>query len=271
MNTGLLNVLHDTADHNISAVTDGIDIHLDGSIQEVIKQNRAVIGDQHRVTHVAHQFGFVIDDLHGPATQHVRRAHHQRVANLAGRHDAFLVAAHSGVFRLLQTQALDHLLEALAVFGAVNGVRTGADNGHTGGFQATGQFQRSLTAVLDNHALGLLDVDDFQHVFQGDRLEIQPVGGVVIGRHGLRVAVDHDGFVAVFTHGQGRVHTAVVEFDALTNAVGATADDHNLLAIARLCLALFLIGGVHVGGIGGKFRRTGIHALVHRADAKIMA
>src|SRR5690606_6306265 len=96
VNTSLLNVLHDTADHNISAVTDGIDIYFDGSIQEVIKQYRAVIGNQHRVTHVAHQFSFVIDDFHGPATQHVRRAHHQRVANLAGRHDAFLVATHSG-------------------------------------------------------------------------------------------------------------------------------------------------------------------------------
>ena len=114
-------------------------------------------------------------------------------------------------------------------------------------------------------------MDDFQHVFQGDRFEVQPVGSVVVGRHGLRVAVNHDGFVAVFTHGQGRVHTAVIEFDTLTDPVGATTDHHNLLAVAGVRLALFLISGVHVGGIGGKLGGAGIHALVHRADIQIVA
>ena len=38
----------------------------------------------------------------------------------------------------------------------------------------------------------LLDAHDLEHVLGGQRLEIEPVGGVVIGRDGLRVAVDHD-------------------------------------------------------------------------------
>ena len=181
------------------------------------------------------------------------------------------MAAHGGVFRLLQPQALDHLLEPFPVLGTVNGVRAGADDGHTGRFQATGQFQRSLAAVLDDHTLGLLDVDDFQHVFQGDRLEVQPVGGVVVSGHGLRVAVDHDGFVAVFTHGQGRVNTAVVKLDALPDPVGATTNHYDLLSIAGVGLALFLIGGVHVRGVGGELGGAGIHALVHRADAQVVA
>ena len=39
-------------------------------------------------------------------------------------------------------------------------------------------------------------VDDVENRLLGDRLEVQPVGGVVVGRDGLGVAVDHDRLVA---------------------------------------------------------------------------
>ncbi len=67
------------------------------------------------------------------------------------------------------------------------------------------------------------------------------------------------------------MHTAVIELDALTDPVGATTDHHDLLAVAGVRLALFLIGGVHVGGVGSKFGGAGIHSLVHRADIQIVA
>ena len=66
------------------------------------------------------------------------------------------------------------------------------------------------------------------------------------------------------------MHTAVIELDALTNPVGATADHHDLVTVGRVGLALFIIAGVHVGGIGGKFRRTGVHPLVDRLYAELV-
>src|SRR5690606_20088579 len=188
---------------------------------------------------------FLVDDLHGPTAQYIGGAHYQRIADLVRRGDGFVFAAHSGVRRLTQVQALDHLLEALAVFGTVDSLRAGTDDRHASLFQRPGQFQRGLAAVLDDHALGLFDADDFQYVFQGDRLEIQTIGSVVVGGDGFRVAVDHDGLVAVFAHGQRRVHAAVVKFDALANTVRATAQYHDLVAARRIGLALFLIGRVH--------------------------
>jgi hypothetical protein len=65
----------------------------------------------------------------------------------------------------------------------------------------------------------LFDGDDLEHVFQRQRLEVQAIRGVVVGRHGLRIAVDHDRLVAVFAHGQRGMHAAVVELDALADAV----------------------------------------------------
>ena len=63
-------------------------------------------------------------------------------------------------------------------------------------FERRGELERRLPAELHDDAeqlaVALLDPHDLDHVLGGQRLEIEPVGGVVVGRDGLRVAVDHD-------------------------------------------------------------------------------
>ncbi len=61
------------------------------------------------------------------------------------------------------------------------------------------------------------------------------------------------------------MHAAVVELDALADAVRTAAQDHDLVAVARRRFALVLIGRVQVRGAGGELGGAGIHALVHRA------
>ncbi|MCY1280808.1 hypothetical protein D9M70_296020 [compost metagenome] len=271
MYAGLFDVLHDRADHHGFAVAHRVDVDFDGAVEEAIQQHRAVVGDLHGLAHVALELFFLVDDFHRAAAQYVGRAHHHRVADVLRQGQGLVFAARGGVGRLAQVQALHHLLEALAVFGTVDGVGAGADDRHTGLFQGAAELQRGLAAVLHDHALGLLDADDLQHVFQGHRLEVQAVGGVVVGGDGFRVAVDHDGLVAVFTHGQSGVHAAVVELDALADTVGATAEDHDLVAGRRIGLALFLVGRVHVGGVGGEFGGAGVHALEDRQHLQLVA
>ena len=75
-----------------------------------------------------------------------------------------------------------------------------------------------LPAEGDHDADGLLDVDDLQHVLGRERLEIQPVGGVVVRGDGLGVVVDDDDVVA---HGLERPHAVdgrIVKLDALPDA-----------------------------------------------------
>ncbi|WP_297095810.1 hypothetical protein [Thermomonas sp.] len=62
-----------------------------------------------------------------------------------------------------------------AVLGEVDRIRRGADDRHAVGFQRTRQLQRRLATVLDDDTLGLLKLDDLQHVFQRQRLEVQAV------------------------------------------------------------------------------------------------
>ena len=164
VNTCLLNVLHDRADHYISTVAHCIDIHLDGTVEEVIEQHRAVVGHFHGVTQVTLELFFFVNDFHRTTAQHVGRTNHQRVTNLAGSTNGFIFTAYGCVWRLTQVQALNHLLEALAIFSAVDSIRTGANDRDASFFKGSCQFQWSLAAVLNNHAFWLLDPYDFQHV-----------------------------------------------------------------------------------------------------------
>src|SRR3546814_16871810 len=63
---------------------------------------------------------------------------------------------------------------------------------------------------------------------------IQASGGVIVGRHGLRVAVHHDAPEPVLAQAERGVHAAVVELDALADAVRPAAQHHHILAARGL-------------------------------------
>jgi hypothetical protein len=129
---------------------------------------------------------------------------------------------------------VQEFLEAVAVLGKVDHVGRGAEDRDAGLFQRVGQFQRGLAAELhddaDKLARLLFGAQDLEHVLGGQRFEIQPVRGVVVGRDGLGVAVDHDGFIAGVAQREGGVAAAIVELDALADAVRPAAEDDDLLA-----------------------------------------
>ncbi len=95
-----------------------------------------------------------------------------------------------------------------------------------------GKLERGLPAELHDDAMQMptraLDIDDLEHVLAGQRLEIQPIGSVVVGRDRFRVAVDHDGLVTGLLQGKSGMAAAVVELDALPDPVGPPAEDHDL-------------------------------------------
>src|SRR5690606_36499500 len=213
---------------------------------------------------------FGIDDFHRATAQYIRRAHDQWILHILRQAYRFLDRADDSVRRLAQTGALDHLLKTLTVFRAVDRLRAGADDRHAFGFQSAGKLQRRLAAKLYDDAYGFLSVNNLDYVFQGHRFEIQSVRGGVIGGNGLRVAVDHDGFITIFTRRDGGVYTAIVEFDALTDAVWTTAEHHDFFPRARLRLTLFVIAGIHIGSRRGQLCGAGVNAFIHRAHAKLV-
>ncbi len=68
------------------------------------------------------------------------------------------------------------------------------------------------------------------------------------------------------------MYAAVVEFNALADTVRAAAENHDFVTInGRVRFTLLFISGVHVGGVGGEFRRAGIHAFVDRMQVILLA
>ncbi len=159
------------------------------------------------------------------------------------------------------------LLKPLPVLGPVDAVRAGAEDPDAGLRQRHGQVQRRLAAELDDDPFGLFLLHDVEHVLPGQRLEVELVRGVVVRADRLRVAVDHDALDAHLPQGQGGLHAAVVELDALPDAVGAAAQDDHLAPLGDPDLVFLLIGGVVVGGVGLELRRAGVHQFVDRLDA----
>ena len=170
-----------------------------------------------------------VDDLHRPAAEHVAtgaraagsRPRSPRVERLVDRRARSRTAAPgSRAARAASPKRPRSSARSIAS-------TLVPSSGTPASLQAGGELQRRLAAELDDDALGLLDLDDAEHVLERQRLEVQAVGGVVVGRDRLGVAVDHHRVAARLADGHRRVHAAVVELDALADAVRARAEDHD--------------------------------------------
>ncbi len=115
-----------------SLIADRIHIHFGGAVEEAVDQHRIVAGDAEQLArfHLLLQFGLVGHHHHAAPAQHIRGTQDHRIADrLCGR-DGFVRRHGGGVARLLQLQFVQQRLEALAVFGQVDGVGAGAQDRH---------------------------------------------------------------------------------------------------------------------------------------------
>ena len=89
MHARLLDVLHDAADDHVLAVAaivdHRVDVDLDRVVEEAVEQHRRIVGHLDRFAHVALEIALLVHDLHRAAAEHVRRPHHQRIADLRRR------------------------------------------------------------------------------------------------------------------------------------------------------------------------------------------
>ncbi len=91
-------------------------------------------------------------------------------------------------------EVVEQFAEELAVFGEIDVRRVGADDGHAEALERQRESERRLAAELHDHAIGLFGIDDVEDVLERERFEVEAVAGVVVGRDGLGIAVDHDRF-----------------------------------------------------------------------------
>ena len=216
------------------------------------------------VGHRPGQAFVVVDDLHGPAAEHVARAHEHRVADPPDDGRGLGRGRRRPACRLGDLEAGAQGVPAFPVLGQVD--RAGRRTEHQLGGQLAGELQRGLPprATMTGRgrrAGGLLDVEDVGDVLEGQRLEVEPVAGVVVGRDRLGVAVHHHGLEAGVAKGEAGLDAAVVELDALTDAVRARPEDDHLRAVAGAHLVGVLVGRVVVRGVGVELGAAGVDGL----------
>ena len=226
--------------HDPLAVGDGVHVEFERIFQVVVDQHRAIRRGGLGMRQVVGQRCVVVRDLHGPAAKHVRGPHQHRIADACGHAPGRIQRLRRAPVRAGDVELAQQLAEAHAILGQVDGVGQGAPDRHAGLGQAVRQVERRLPAELDDHAVGLFLVDDVEDILQRQRLEVEPVGGVVVGADRLRVAVDHDGLVAQLFERKAGVNAAIVELDPLADAVRAAAEDDDLPIVGRLGLVTWL-------------------------------
>ena len=269
MDTCQLDVLHDGRHIGVGAVTDGICLALEGVIQEPVNEDRSVGSYADSCLHVVGHGLIVVDHFHAPSAENVRRTHHNRIADALCNRDGFVHGGCHAGFRHRDAQLVHHAAEQVAVLCQVDDLRGGAENADAVLLQVRSQIQRGLSAELGNDAYRLLLVVDAEYILQGQRLEVELVGGVVVSGYGLRVAVDDDGLKTESLQGLGRMYAAVVKLDTLADTVGAAAEDHDLRAVVlNRVIVRCIVGGIVVGAVVGT---ADVYAVPGLGDAQRFA
>ena len=241
VDAGLLDVLHDGGNKSFLAVADGVGFRLGRVLKELVDEDDVLAGGLQGIVHVLDQHLVVVHDFHAAPAQNEGGTHHQGVAYPLGGFEGVLDAVRHAGFRLRNAELLHDFVEELAVFRQSDRFRRCAKDLDAVGFKVVRQIKRSLPAELDDDAHGFFLAVDGQNVFQSQRLEVKFVGSVVVGRNGLGVAVDHDGLKPGVPDRESGVHAAVVELDALADAVRPAAQDHDLVLGRNFRLVLLII------------------------------
>jgi hypothetical protein len=138
-------------------------------------------------------------------------------------------------------------------------------------FCRPGEVERRLAAELRDGAPAFLAFVNMQDVFQRERLKKQFVAGVVIRGDGLGIGIDHDGLETVLLQREGGVDAAVIEFNALADAVGAAAEDHDFFGLVVFDFVVAaVVGGIIIRRVGLKLGGAGVHEAVAGDDASFL-
>ncbi len=161
MDASFLDMLHDARNKAVLAVAQAIDVHFDGFGQIGVEQKRVLAEKRvdlaglvvrifgldvfryqfrHGVEQIGLQAALVMDNLHGAATQNIRRAHDQREAEVGGDQARLFDRIGDAVLRLVEVELDEKLLEAIAIFRKVDGVGRGAEDRDACLFQCIGKF-----------------------------------------------------------------------------------------------------------------------------------
>jgi hypothetical protein len=125
--------------------------------------------------------GFIIDDLHCPSTQDIRRPHNHGITDLFGDPPCLLEGGCCSIRRLDEAELIEEDLKTFPVLCPIDIVRSGSDDLCSFFFQRNCQIEWSLTSELHDDAIGFFLIDDVEDILKGEGFKVEFVRCVVVG------------------------------------------------------------------------------------------
>ena len=273
MHAGIFDVLRDGVLHNLAVLGHSVELNFVGFRHKLADDDGVLLA--HLAGHLqeALQLFVGVADVHGSTREDIRRAHQDGIAHFVDELLHVIHACQGTPAGLVDAELIKHGRELATVLGTVDADGRRAEDGHALAVELHGEVVRYLSARGDYHASGRLEVDDVEHSFKRQLVEVEAVAHVVVRRDGLRVVVYHDALVAELAGGLYGVDRTPVELHARADAVSAAAeDDDRLLVFVEVdVVALHGVSHVEVVRQVGVFAGNRRDALHGRQNAELLA
>mmetsp|Transcript_34549 Transcript_34549/g.108293 ORF Transcript_34549/g.108293 Transcript_34549/m.108293 type:complete len:324 (+) Transcript_34549:1350-2321(+) len=145
----------------------------------------------------------------------------------------------------------------------------GGSSQHVGpvGLEREGKIVGDLSSEGHDSSGAALDLVDVEDSLQAQLLEVEPVALIEVSRHSLRVAVDHDGLLALSNQSAQAQHGAVVKLDAASNPVSPATHNHDAMVVEGNVTLSSVVGHVEIVGLSWELGRKGVNLFDNWSDA----
>lgn len=125
---------------------------------------------------------------------------------------------------------------------------------------------RQLTTDADDDTISGFKLVNVHDSFKAQLFKVESIGLVEIGRHSLRVVVDHNGLLALGSNCSRTGDGTPIEFDTAADSVNTTPENHGSVLVKLDVVLGSVVGGVQVVGVSGEFSSQGVDSLDEGGD-----
>ena len=221
MYAGILHMLGDGVFHDLAVAGHGVKLDLLGVFKEFGDHDRIFLRHLRRLAEELMHLLVVVADVHRCAGKHIAGTYEDREPYFLHEFVDLVFSGQLLPAGLVDAELVEHGGELVAVLGAVDRDGGGAEHGDVAAVELHREVVGDLSAHADDDAVGSLKVDDVHHALEAELVEVEAVAHIVVGRHCLRVVVDHDCLVAELAAGGGGVDRTPVKLHRAADAVGS--------------------------------------------------
>ena len=215
MNARALNVLHNTGDKNVCSVGYYVDLKL-GSHHILIDKHRIFNAARKYTVHIGFNLNVIVDDTHILSAYNVRGTKQYGVSYGICRCYRFSEIHYARSDGTLDIESFKQSVKLFTVLCGVYTLSGRTKYSDTVIVEELRQLYSCLSAKRNDDAYRLLDLKDIHNVLGGERLKIQPVRGIIVGRNGFGVVVDYNNVIAKLLKRPYAVNGRIVKLDSLS-------------------------------------------------------